>query len=103
MPWACKIGDRSLRLEDIEISVLDDIAKQFSIDWIQLVYVPAGNAAAGPALVRKCAEIMGVDAPEKFTPRVLLDSFVEVDDDSLPETFTDGVPTPGAEAENQTE
>lgn len=101
MPYACKIGERELRLEDLEVEVLDDIAKQFGIEWIYLVYAPAANAAAGIALARKCAELMGVDPPEKFTARVLLDLYVTVDDD-LPETVDgDGLPTPAGADEAQ--
>lgn len=95
MPWACKVGGKSIRLDDIEIGVIGEIARTVEMDWITLVNVPCLDERAGRALVVKCAELLEVSPPEKFTARTLLDSFETVEDD-LPELFEDGVPTEGA-------
>ncbi len=89
MPWACKIGEKSIRLEDIEIGILGDIARQFEIDWITLINVPALDDRAARALITKCAELLGEPPPEKFTARTLLDAFETADED-LPETVDEG-------------
>ncbi len=100
MPWACVVNGKKLRLDDIEIGILGDIARTCEMDWITLVNVPCLDERAGRSLVIKCAELLGEPPPERFTARVLLDSFETVEDD-VPESFSDGVPT--VAEENQTD
>lgn len=85
-------GARSQRIDDLPLEVLADIAVEHKISWYDLVRAPCAHPLAGAALVRAVAGRLGVAAPESFTARTLLDSFVPVDDD-LPEAYTDGIPS----------
>jgi hypothetical protein len=96
MNWACTIQGKSLRLEDIDIGTLGEIARQFEMDWVRLIYFPFTDDRAAKALVIKCAEILGVDPPAPvdgpWPAKVVIDAFETVPED-LPDNFDeDGLP-----------
>lgn len=93
--WACKVGDRFVRLSDLPISDLGRIAKDSElVSWTVLVQHPVIDAAAAEGLVRYCYESVGETAPEKITGRMVVDMFERIPED-LPTTFEGGLPKEG--------
>ena len=90
-------------IADLPLGDLDEIRRAVNsgrsngegyIDWPDLIVSPARYAIAVPLFIRKVADQLGVEPPDKMTGRSALEYFQLVDDD-LPEGTEDGVPTGG--------
>ena len=92
--FACRIGDKEVRLDDLPMSVYADIEEASGVPWFDLIDAPARSAKAGPLLIARCAAHLGAEPPEDVTPRSILGFFVLVGDD-LPVEFEDGIPPEG--------
>lgn len=100
MPWAVKFpgnngdGDKSVRLDDLDIGVLEDFAAEHGTEWVSVVFTPLVNLRTSKALIELCAKQAKVKIPAstKWTSRFIMDHFEDVADD-LPETIgSDGLP-----------
>lgn len=93
--WACKVGDRYVRLSDLPISDLGRIAKDAEmVSWTVLVQHPLLDAGAAEALMRHCYQLEGETPPDPITGRVVVDAFERIAED-LPTTFEGGLPKEG--------
>jgi hypothetical protein len=92
--WTCKIGSRTVRLEDIPARQLGDLETRFGVSWLDLVGRPLVDSQHALAMYERCCALVGVE-PQELTVRQLIDSFVLVDDDR-PDAYSGGLPDPKA-------
>lgn len=98
MPWACKFpakngeGDKLIRLDDLDIGVLEDFAAEHGTEWVSVVFTPLANLRTSKALVELCAKQLKVEPPKKFTARSIMDCFEDVPDDIPDNIGSDGLP-----------
>jgi hypothetical protein len=87
-----------LDIDDIPLDEYVKIQDATGLHWWQVTSQPMQHAKAGELLARAAAEIAGVKAPEKMTPKLLVQMFkVEAGPENVATEFTDGIPDPKAE------
>lgn len=102
MPWACKINDKSIRLEDLDYGVVRDFAKAHNVEWVSVVFTPLQDLDTAKELIELCATELKVKPPKQWPLKTLIDAFELVDDD-LPEALDEeGLPTKAEEGDPAT-
>jgi len=96
MPVMFKYEGHEIDVDDVPMETYAAIEQTTKVPWYRLTQAPAGHAAAGPMLARRCAEMLGVTLPDPITPKVLVTLFEIVDEPNRPAEFTDGMPDPKA-------
>lgn len=95
MPWAVTVAGRTVRLDDLPVDLVADVARQADVSWFDLVMVaPAKDLRAARMLVDAIASHLQVESAGVMTVRQLLDCFAQVEDD-MPAVFEDGLPKAG--------
>lgn len=99
MPFVCSINGTDVQLQDLPMGVWADIERLCRdagdpIVWHEVLVAPIRSPIAGPALVRRCAEHAGIEAPTDITPKLMVESFSWRDED-LPTEYENEVPPEG--------
>ena len=102
MPWAAKLGTKTVRFDDLPVGAWTRVHEEFG-DWSEVYVAPLKNPAACLVVLEECVKVAEPEAdPTKrvseLTPsmKALADLIVEADDD-LPDVVVDGVPPKGAD------
>jgi hypothetical protein len=101
VPIMFKFEDKSLDVDDVPLSVFAALEEKHGVAWYNLGSMPMRYAAAGEALARECAKIVGVTLPEVITPKQFVSMFEVTNDPNLPVEWEDGMPVPLPEAGDQ--
>lgn len=94
MPFAVKVGDVLVRLDDVPGRMLDDIGARHEVKWFDILNAPASTVALGLDIIRMGYELAGKPVPDDlgdWSSRRLIDA-LEVVKDDLPASFEDGLP-----------
>lgn len=94
MPIVFTYDDQTLDVDDVPMDVYADIQKRTGVEWYQLSARPMAHAAAGQMLARECAQLLGVELPDKLTPKLFVKLFDVVEEPNLPTEFEEGMPDP---------
>lgn len=94
MPFAVKVGDVLVRLDDVPGHHLDEIGARHDVKWFDILNAPASTVALGLDVIRLGYTIAGKPVPETiadWTPKQILGA-IEIVKDDLPASFEDGLP-----------
>lgn len=99
MGWVLNIGDKPVRMDDMQISAIAKIAERHGTSWFTLTTTgPASNPDAFFDLLRYAAEQVEEPPPDHDgtvrSMRALL-ALIEWEPDDLPAGWEDGNPTEG--------
>lgn len=94
LSFACKAPNgQVVRLDDLPIEDLQRLATDSGMEsWFDLYMQPARHGRATIALYRHCCAVVGADPVEPITPKVILNSFEAVEEDTLPTMWENGNP-----------
>ena len=94
LSFACTVPNgQVVRLDDLPIEDLQRLATDAGMEsWFDLYIQPARHGRATIALYRHCCSVAGADPVEPITPRVILNAFTGVEEDTLPTMWENGNP-----------
>lgn len=109
MPLGCKIGETTIRFDDLTPQAWMEIERSCKSDWSTVYVAPMSDLAGAVAVVCECVKVAEPGEGEPMARALALTAtlgkmaelWVDVDDD-LPTQFTDGVPDPKADGDSTT-
>lgn len=101
MPIIFKYEGQELDVDDVPLETFATLEEKHGVAWYNLGSMPMRYAAAGEALARECAKIVGVTLPEKITPKLFVKLFEVTEVPNMPTEWEDGMPVPLPEAADQ--
>jgi len=94
MPILFQHDGKEFDIDDLPMDVYAQLEKDHGIPWYQLGVQPMRYAAAGAALARECAKIVGVELPTPIKARDFVKLFQISDVPNMPTEWEDGMPSP---------
>lgn len=109
MPLGCKIGEKTVRFDDLTPQAWMEIENSCKSDWAQVYVAPMSDLAGAVAVVCECVKVAEPDVTDPMVRALELtktlgkmsEVWVDVDED-LPTGFQDGIPDPKAEDDAST-
>ena len=98
MPAVVKVGETTINLGDVPVSVLAQVAADCDVPWVQLVDAPLMDLSVALALHKAVAAWAQVTCPD--VAELGWQEFLElwtVAPDDLPTEYEDGIPKAGAD------
>ncbi len=81
--WAVQFGDRKFDVRDLPVGIVNDIAHDHEVSWIEVLGSPVADFGIAESVVRAVAAQLGDDSlvPDPLTGKNLVPLFSLVDDD----------------------
>ena len=99
MPWAVNTPKGQVRLMDLPLEVLADLEESTDTKWTTILTTPAVTMRCAIAVYETACAHDGSDAAKLTASEFIEGKVFEQVDDDLPETYDEGLPKAGGEAQ----